>query len=210
MPELPEVEMYKRYFELTSLNKSIKNVVVKSNQILENISAEDLRKKLISKKFLCCQRYGKYLFTNVSGEFWIVLHFGMTGDLKYFENLADDSRHDRFLIGFENRYYLAFDCQRKFGRIAITSQVKDFVKRKKLGRDALKLDLQGFKELIRKRRGRAKYTLMNQHIIAGLGNLYSDEILFQSGVHPQAKIGELKESILEELLINIKIGRAHV
>lgn len=204
MPELPEVEMFKRYFESTSLNKTIKDVMVKSSQILDNIRAEDLRKKLRSKEFLCCQRYGKYLFINVSEEFWLVWHFGMTGDLKYFKDQQDDPRHDRLLIDFENGYHLAFDCQRKFGRIAVTSKVKDFVKRKRLGKDALELDLQRFKELSRKRQGRTKYTLMNQHIIAGLGNLYSDEILFQSGIHPQAKISELKDSILEELFYTLK------
>ena len=204
MPELPEVELFKKYLESTSLHKTIREVTVKSDQILEDITANALEKKLVSKEFLSSRRHGKYLFTNVSEEFWLVMHFGMTGNLKYFKDLTDDPEHDRLLISFENGYHLAFDCQRKFGKVTTTPKIETFIEQKQLGADALELDFPGFKEIMQERRGTAKYTLMNQHVIAGIGNIYSDEINFQTGIHPKTKINELDNEKLKALFNNMK------
>jgi formamidopyrimidine-DNA glycosylase len=204
MPELPEVEHFKKYLESTSLHKTITEAAVKNSQILEDVAEDELENMLASKEFVSSQRYGKYLFTNVSEEFWLVMHFGMTGKLKYFKALKYDPEHDRLLIGFENGYHLAFDCQRKFGKITTTSKIEDFIKKKQLGEDALQIDFQGFEELMQKRRGAVKYTLMNQHILAGIGNIYSDEIAFQTGVHPKTKINELDEKRLRDMFNNMK------
>jgi formamidopyrimidine-DNA glycosylase len=204
MPELPDVELFKKYLESTSLHKTIKEVKGKSDQILEGITAEALEKKLVSKEFLSSRRHGKYLFTNVSEEFWLVMHFGMTGNLKYFKDLKDEPEHDRLLISFENGYHLAFDCQRKFGKVTITPKIEAFIEQKKLGADALAVDFQDFKEIMQERRGTAKYTLMNQHILAGIGNIYSDEINFQTCIHPKTKINELDDQKLKTLFNNMK------
>ena len=204
MPELPDVELFKNYVESTSLHKTITEVSVKNNQVLEDITENELKEKLTSKEFISSRRYGKYLFINVSEEFWLVMHFGMTGNLKYFKAMQDEPSHDRFLISFENGYHLAFDCQRKFGRVTTTPKVEDFVEKKKLGKDALELDFHSFKEIMKKRRGTVKYTLINQHIIAGMGNIYSDETIFQTGVHPKTKINELDSQALKDLFNNMK------
>jgi formamidopyrimidine-DNA glycosylase len=204
MPELPEVESFKRYVNSTSLHKPIDAVEVRSSLILEDLTPDKLEKSLVGREFLSCQRYGKYLFIDVNKEFWIVMHFGMTGNLKYFKDTQDDPKHDRLLISFNNRFHLAFDCQRKFGRVAIASTIEDFVKRKKLGKDALAFDFGSFKDTMRKKRGTAKYTLMNQRAIAGIGNLYSDEIMFQTGVHPKTKVTDLDDETLKALFNNLQ------
>jgi formamidopyrimidine-DNA glycosylase len=204
MPELPEVEILKKYLELTSLNQPIKEVTVKDNTILENISPSMLRNKLYLKSFLYSQRYGKYLFTKVNKKSWLVIHFGMTGDLKYFRSIENDPIHDRLLIDFKNGFHLAFNCQRKFGRVAISAGVKNFVKRKQLGKDALEVSFPDFKNMVKKRKGSLKSILMNQHVIAGIGNLYSDEILFQTKVHPKTKTYKLSCKRIEELFRNMK------
>jgi formamidopyrimidine-DNA glycosylase len=204
MPELPEVESFKRYMNSTSLHKPIDAVEVRSNLILEDVTPDKLEKSLVGQEFLSCQRYGKYLFTDVNREFWLAMHFGMTGNLKYFKDTQDDPKHDRLLISFKNGFHLAFDCQRKFGRVATTSAIEDFVKRKKLGKDALAFDFDSFKDTMRKKRGTAKYTLMNQRAIAGIGNLYSDEIMFQTGVHPKTKVADLDDETLKALFNNMR------
>ena len=199
MPELPEVDFFMKYLESTSLHKTISEVIVRSNEVLEDVGETELENMLASKEFLSSKRHGKYLFANVSGEFWLVMHFGMTGNLKYFKDLADDPKHGRLLISFDNGYHLAYDCQRKFGKIAVTPKIEEFIDKKRLGQDALELDFQGFKEVMQKRRGGVKSTLLNQHVIAGIGNLYSDEIVFQAGVHPETKINRLGSQKLEDL-----------
>jgi formamidopyrimidine-DNA glycosylase len=204
MPELPEVESFKRYVNSTSLHKPIDAIEVRSNLILEDLTPDKLEKTLVGQEFLSCQRYGKYLFIDVNRKFWIVTHFGMTGNLKYFKDMKDDPKHDRLLINFKNGFHLAFDCQRKFGRVAIASTIEDFVKRKKLGKDALAFDFDCFKDTMRKKRGTMKYTLMNQHVIAGIGNLYSDETMFQAGVNPQTKVANLDDETLKALFENMQ------
>jgi formamidopyrimidine-DNA glycosylase len=204
MPELPEVEFFKKYVDSTSLCKPIDAVEVRSNLILEDVTPDKLEKSLVGQEFLSCQRYGKYLFIDVNREFWLAMHFGMTGNLKYFKDAQDDPKHDRLLISFKNGFHLAFDCQRKFGRVALASEIEDFVKRKKLGEDALAFDFDSFKVTMRKKRGTAKYTLMNQRAIAGIGNLYSDEIMFQTGVNPQTKVADLNDETLKALFNNMQ------
>lgn len=204
MPELPEVELFKTYFESNALHKKIAKIDIKSTQILEGITSTELQKKLTEKEFTSCKRHGKYLFTDVNKEFWLVMHFGMTGNLKYFKSMQDEPTHDRLLISFDNGYHLAFDNQRKFGRITITPNIQNFIEKKKLGPDALAIEFEAFKQIAAKSKGQAKYTLMNQHAIAGIGNIYSDEILFQTNVHPQTKINKLKEDTLKLMYNNMQ------
>jgi formamidopyrimidine-DNA glycosylase len=204
MPELPEVESFKRYIDSTSLQKPIEAIEVRSTLILEDLTPDKLEKSLVGQKFLSCQRYGKYLFIDVDRKFSLIMHFGMTGNLKYFKDMKDDPKHDRLLVSFKNGFHLAFDCQRKFGRVAIASTIENFVKRKKLGKDALAFEFDSFKDTMRKKRGTIKYTLMNQHVIAGIGNLYSDETMFQTGVHPQTKVANLDDETLKALFENMQ------
>lgn len=199
LPELPDVESFKQYFDKSSLHKKIKTVVVKSKEILGKVSTQEFQDKLRRKKFQSTQRFGKYLFTKTDSNFFVVIHFGMTGNLKYFENLEDEPAHSRILIEFRNGAYLSYDCQRKLGEVDLTETIEEYIEEKNLGPDVLDLDFKKFKKILEKRRGTAKYTLMNQHIMAGIGNIYSDEILFQSEINPKTKIFKLDEQNLNKL-----------
>lgn len=199
IPELPDVEAFKQYMDSTSLHKTIKEVEVKSKTILENVTAQELQSKLENRKFQSTRRYGKYLFVKLDNDYWLVLHFGMTGDLKYFKDIEKEPPHDRLLIRFSNGFHLAYDSQRKLGEVNLAEDVESFIQEKELGPDALDLDFESFKEVLKGRRGTTKYTLMNQQIIAGIGNIYSDEILFQTGIHPKTKVNKLDEEKLKEL-----------
>ena len=83
-PELPEVETFKNYFDSTSLNQKIKDVIVRDNRVL-NIEENIFKKRLISNTFYSTLRHGKHLFAKLNSGF-IMFHFGMSGDLKYFMN----------------------------------------------------------------------------------------------------------------------------
>lgn len=137
MPELPEVEVFKQYFDATSLHKKIKDLQVKSSEILGNISAKQLEGKLQGHKFESTRRYGKYPFVKPEDVFWLTVHFGMTGDLKYFKDIEDEPLHSRLLISFSNSFYLSYDCQRKLREVDLTETVKGFVEEKNLGPDIL-------------------------------------------------------------------------
>lgn len=206
MPELPDVEVLKQYVDATSLHKRIKQVRVQSSKVLENISTQELASDLQGSSFESTGRHGKYLFLKLASGRWLALHFGMTGFLKYFKNMQKEPAHDRLLITFENGYHLAYDCQRLFGEVQIVDDIEGFLEEKQLGPDALdtEFDFAAFKEVFAGRQGMVKSTLMNQQILAGIGNVYSDEILFRAGLHPKTKVNELGENALQNLFDKIR------
>lgn len=195
MPELPDVEYYRIYLDATALHKTIDAVEVRASRILEEVTEAQLRSVLEGRSFRSTRRHGKYVFVEIDAgaEEWLVMHFGMTGRLAYFKDIGDDPRHDRLLIGFENGYFLAFVNQRKFGHIALARSPEAFAEAKGLGPDALSIGREEFAARLGERRGSAKATLMNQKVLAGIGNIYADEILFQAGVHPKTPVDNLDE-----------------
>ena len=201
MPELPDVEVFKQYLDGTSLHKRIDEVTVKNKKILENTTAKKLRDSLRGKTLKSSRRHGKYLFANINDNGWLVLHFGMTGFLKYFKDMEKEPGHDRLLLSFRNGYHLAFDCLRMLGKVQVIKDFEEFLETKELGPDPLasEFSFDVFKERFAGRSGMIKTTLMNQQILAGIGNVYSDEILFQAGVYPKQKVNELPEKDLKNL-----------
>jgi len=185
MPELPEVESFRKYFEATSLQDPVAWIEVKSPAILRNIAEHDLRRRLVRKRFTSVSRRGKYLYASIGkGKSALVLHFGMTGFLSHFRDLDREPGHDRMLITFGSGSYLAFDDQRKFGGVFFADDVQEFFRTKNLGPDALAITLDEFLNLLEHRRRQLKPLLMDQSFISGIGNIYSDEILYQAGIHP--------------------------
>ncbi len=90
------------------------------------------------------------------------------------------------------------------GRIFIVGDIEKFIEEKNLGPDALNVDGETLREILASSRGIVKSTLMNQRLIAGIGNIYSDEILFQSAIHPLSRAAHLKGDKIEGLLHKVK------
>jgi formamidopyrimidine-DNA glycosylase len=199
MPELPDVEIFKRYLDATSLHQSIGNVDVRNAYILKNTSARELARGLKGRRFESSRRHGKHLFIRADDELWLRMHFGMTGSLQYFKNDEQASRHARVVFVFANNRRLAFDDQRQFGQIGLLKDVDEFLKERALGPDALEIDLKEFKNILGKHRGAVKSILMNQRLIAGIGNIYADEILFRARMHPATDISRLDGKALTKL-----------
>jgi formamidopyrimidine-DNA glycosylase len=202
MPELPEVEMARRYLEKTSLRQAIKSAQIRDARILGEVDAARLEDALAGRELKATYRHGKRLFLGLDKDLWLALHLGMSGDFAYFGQLGEEPRHTRLLISFENGYHLAFIDPRLFGEVSLTEDPESFLKEKRIGADALQVDLSGFREIIGSRRGIIKGALLNQHLLAGLGNLYSDEALFAAGICPQAR--DLSLERLERLLYSIQ------
>jgi formamidopyrimidine-DNA glycosylase len=200
MPELPDVESFRRYVQSTSLHKEITDLDLRSEQILET-DAERLRSDLLGRLFEGTRRHGKYLFIELDSELWLELHFGMAGNLAYFRDLKDDPEYDRLLFSFANGYHLAYTTPRKLGEIDILDDPEALIEDKGLGPDVMSddFDLAIFKRLLVDRLGMIKSALMDQQLMAGIGNVYSDEILFQAGLHPRTKVQALTSDHLEML-----------
>jgi formamidopyrimidine-DNA glycosylase len=205
MPELPDVEVLKQYLDSTSLGQTIEKVEVRNPKILGNVSVQALRETLMARKFQTTRRHGKYLLVHLDDSSWLTLHFGMTGRLEYFKDIQKDPPYDRLLISFTNGFHLAYVCQRMLGEVGLAEDAESFIKEKNLGPDALELDFFTFKKILEGRMGAIKSTLMNQQRIAGIGNIYSEEILFQTGLHPNTTVNRLNEEMLQELFQGMKM-----
>jgi len=186
MPELPEVELYARYFAAHALGQAIRRVRVRDPRILGATTPARLRTALTGRRFERVLRHGKHLFAD-TGAVWLHLHFGMTGDLAVYRAARDEPRFSRLVIDFDGGDHLAYDDMRLFGVIDLSSSPDDYIRAHGLGPDALdpKYTLRAFKVRLAGRRGAIKALLMSQEIIAGIGNLYADEALFASGVDPR-------------------------
>ena len=199
MPELPDLEVFKRYVDSTSLHQNIENIEVKNGKVLGDVSAGGLKRGLEGRRFESTRRHGKHLFVELDNGGWLLLHFGMTGDLKYYKDANEEPTHARVLISFRNGCHLAFDDQRLFGKVDLIEDPDCFILEHELGLDPLSLDFPAFRERLEGRRGEIKATLMNQRIFAGIGNIYSDEILFQVRLHPKTGVGRLDGDALHDL-----------
>jgi len=206
MPELPDVEVFKQYLQSTALNQKIRRVRGVDENMLGDVTRAKLKSVLEKRGLVAADRIGKYLFSKTDRGDWLVLHFGMTGFLKYYKNEEEKPRHARMLLDFENGRHLAFDCRRKLGLIDIASDPQEFAAKKGLGIDALdkELDFKRFKELVAGGASAIKPALMNQECLSGIGNIYADEILFQAGVDPRKKVTELSEVQLRRIFGKLK------
>ena len=199
MPELPDVEIFKQYLDATSLHQRVDDVDVRNKYILKDVTARELVRGLKARSFESSRRHGKHLFVRTDGELWLRLHFGMTGSLQYFKNDEQAPRHARVVFVFANNHRLAFDDQRQFGQIGLLKDVDEFLEKHALGPDALEIDLGEFRKILRKRHGAVKSILLNQRFIAGIGNIYADEILFRPRMHPATEISRLGDKALTKL-----------
>lgn len=193
MPELPDVEVLRRYCEATSLHQEVRSVRVNSRLILGETSPSDLQTGLQGRTFEDTGRHGKYLLVELDNGRWLVMHFGMTGSLKYFSKADRKPENTELLFAFGNGSHLAYITTRKLGEIRLEGDAEAFIEEKALGPDVLdsSFDFEAFQRALAGRRAMIKSTLMNQQIMAGIGNVYSDEILFQAGIHPRTPVDEL-------------------
>ncbi len=199
MPELPDVEVYKQYFDSTALYQAIEGVGVLDDILLADTSKQTIKQALHDTTFEETRRHGKHLFARLGEGRWLGLHFGMSGQLVYYKRDGEDSAYAYFRVDFANGYRLALVIPRKLGRVRLLDTPDDFIEEHELGPDALRLDGETFAARLADRRGMIKSALMDQSVIAGLGNIYSDEILFQAGLHPKSDVQALDEGALRLL-----------
>ena len=145
MPELPDVEIFRRYLNAKALNRKIARVVVKNTTVTRNTSPQTIARHLKGRKLQSSHRHGKFLFGVLDQGGSVVFHFGMTGFLKYFNEKTDEPKHTRVSFEFSNGAFLGFVCPRMFGQVDYTKDVNHYIKKRRLGPDALAVTWRGFK-----------------------------------------------------------------
>lgn len=201
MPELPDVEGFKRVLSKNGLRKRIERVSVSDPRILGKRSAETFVECVQGGSLVEVCRRGKHLMARLDRGGWLTLHFGLTGALHFIRELDKEPPFTRVRFDFANDGHLAYTNKRMIGRIDIAEDAKEFIVREKLGPDALDphFDLSAFREAVAGMKRDVKSVLMDQEIVAGIGNIYSDEILFQARIDPTTRIGELSPARLRHL-----------
>jgi formamidopyrimidine-DNA glycosylase len=200
MPELPEVESFRRYINKTSLNKTIEVLKLGAPGMLQNTTAKKLRDAVEGNVLTDTFRHGKFLFIKLKRNGNLMLHFGLTGDLKFIKNNNGDAPAKFALhFHFKGGDDLYFTDTRKMGKIALVDDIDLFIKTRKYGVDALKIAAGDFTSKIEKKRVAIKSALMDQSIVAGIGNEFSDEILFQAKIHPASIAAKLSPAQLKKI-----------
>lgn len=206
MPELPDVELFKRHLEATSLGRTIKRVVVNDRCILGKLTPSKLAMRLEGSRIRSALRHGKHLLMDIGPASWLTMHFGMNGSLRYFRDPEPDPSYDRVRLDFAGGHHLAYVNPRMIGHVGLTESPQAFITAEHLGLDALSLDLdlRAFRGALAERKRDIKSVLMDQSIVAGVGNIYSDEILFQARLHPRAIAAKLDASTVKRLYTAMK------
>ena len=218
MPELPEVEVIRRDLEKEVVGKKIKTVEVAGlRSIRRHKQKKDFIAALEGHKIVSVARRGKYLVWRLDGPEALIVHLGMSGQLLKAKSARDKApKHTHVVITFTQGGLVRFVDPRTFGEMFITSyddleQVEELAH---LGLDPLEtaLSWELFGRMLADHKMRLKALLMDQKFIAGIGNIYSDEILFQAGLRwdrmsdslSQQEIRRLYRAIVEVLQDAVK------
>jgi len=201
MPELPDIEVFRRYAEAHALDQKIKEIAIEDTKVAAT-SPETIKDSLKGHKLTKAERIGKYLLLPTNTEHFLVMHFGMTGWLDYAKD--EPPEYTKASFTFDNGYSLFFVNPRKLGRLHITDNIHAFCEQMEIGPDALAIREDDFLRKMKRKKGMLKSALMDQKFLSGIGNIYSDEILFQTGLHPKTKLSDLNEAHLGKLYIQMK------
>ncbi|MCU1363362.1 MAG: formamidopyrimidine-DNA glycosylase [Acidimicrobiaceae bacterium] len=190
MPELPDVEGFRRVLETYRVGQRVISVKIRDSGVVRDPSGAQFGRKLKGHVFESPQRRGKWLITPTDGP-TLLLHYGMTGSLIWQESHEEFQRFDRVAIYVE-KGRLIFRDQRKLGGLWLANDdegIREIIGEQ--GPDALGLTGRDLTERLGLRRGALKSTLMDQSVLAGLGNMLSDEVLWQARIHPERRFGDL-------------------
>ena len=192
MPELPDVECVRRLVLRHFQDAVVSHVEVADSASLAGTAAA-VRRSLEGQHLRGARRHGKYLFLDFAEDIALVMHFGPAGMLNRVASGQDEPKYVRFRLDFENDSSLAYVNRRRIGRVRLVDSVTRFVKQAELGPDALDpaFDFVAFQARLSGRKPATKLVLTDQSRLAGIGNTWSDEILFQARIHPATPVVSL-------------------
>jgi formamidopyrimidine-DNA glycosylase len=219
MPELPEVEVVKKSLERKLKNLTIKKVFINNNKLRYKIDKKELS-KIEGLKIISVKRRAKYLLINLDQNLTILAHLGMTGkffilDKKkrhktsfYYELKKKDSKHDHLIFFLNKKFKLIYNDVRKFGFIKLfeSRNIYECNHLKFLGPEPLSKNFN--KEYINNyllnKKIKIKDLLMNQKFIAGLGNIYCNEILFLCKINPNKIVKKINKQESSKMVMFTK------
>ncbi len=185
MPELPEVQtIVDALVSAGIVGQRIRNVMVSWTKTIATSGPEQFTRLVRDKTIIGIDRRGKYIIFTLSGDIYMVVHLRMTGRFELVSSSGSALPHVHVILQFGDGRQLLFHDTRKFGRFYVTSKIQSITG--KLGPEPLsnRFTAKKLAQMFKERKRRIKPLLLDQTFIAGLGNIYVDEALWRSGIHP--------------------------
>ena len=204
MPELPEVEITKQGL-LPLINQTVKAVAIRNAAMRWPIPTH-LPETLAEQKLLTLSRRAKYIqlgFDNGT----LLVHLGMSGKISLLDRNYPSEKHDHFDILFQNGKVLRLNDPRRFGAVLWAGQnPASHPLLSNLGPEPLEESFDGpyLHNQLKSRKAAIKTTIMDAHIVVGVGNIYANEALFRAGIHPQSIANRLSLTTCKRLVAKIK------
>ncbi|GIW66952.1 MAG: formamidopyrimidine-DNA glycosylase [Candidatus Parcubacteria bacterium] len=201
MPELPEVETIKKYLKNQIIGQKIKDIKIFDKKVFKGD-----KNKIKGTKILKIERRGKILIFNLINKYNLIFHLKMTGQIIFLNFLRNSEINKSIRVIFVlDRGYLIFYDIRKFGWVKVVSKNNLNNELKNLGFEPLNLTFNDLKNILNKTKKSIKLILMDQAKIAGIGNIYANEILFLSKIHPLTSANKISDKKIKDLLKAIKM-----
>ena len=221
MPELPEVETIVRELRKKIISLKITDFWSdKEKPVIQAGGVVKFKKEIKNKKILRIIRRAKFIVIDLEGDKSLFIHQKISGHLMYGKWELKNSRwlskiagplkderengYIRYIWTLSNGYQLAMSDLRRFSRVILVKDrdVSNLREIRDLGPEPLEINLEKFRELFKNKRGNIKPVLMDPFFIVGIGNIYSDEILWDSGFHPLSRVEKLREDDLKKIFIS--------
>jgi formamidopyrimidine-DNA glycosylase len=212
MPELPEVESLRRILVRTAVGRTIVSVRIGERRLRRRVTA-DFSKVAAGRRIERLSRRAKYLIVELDGEHVMLVHLGMSGSLTHRQDGFDagefDPRHDHLEFSLDDGSHLVYNDPRRFGMVRLVERgaLASTAELKGLGPEPMSREFNA-NYLADKARGRMaaiKNLIMDQRIVAGIGNIYASEILFRAGVRPTRKAGRVIRSEIEKIAAAVPV-----
>lgn len=219
MPELPEVETIRRDLIKQIINKKVKKVKIKKSRLVKNPNSFFI-KTLTANKIIRIDRIGKLVIFVLERAGYLLIHLKMTGQLIYIDDrhriagghsfgsdkMDYPNKYTHIIIEFVAGSCLYFNDQRTFGYMRIVSEEELSLIKERFGIEPLTRNFtsKNWEKLFRNRRVNLKSLLLNQQLIAGIGNIYADEICFAARIKPTRLVNKLTKEEITELFVQTK------
>lgn len=200
MPELPEVETVRRTLSNFVLNKKIESIDVYYDKIIED-NLDKFKATCINQTINEIDRAGKFLIFKLD-DVAFVSHLRMEGKYHYVDKETPINKHDHIIFNLDDGKQLRYNDTRKFGRIKLVSldNYLNELPLSKLGPEPAKASVEDVYNKLHKSNVAIKHALLDQSIMAGIGNIYANEICFEMGLDPQLPASKLSKKSVQELI----------
>jgi formamidopyrimidine-DNA glycosylase len=206
MPELPDVERFRRLAERHGVGQVVAKVEVLDSGSVQGATPAALHDRLKDRKLRSARRHGKVLLLETDDSAALAFHFGTNGSLHYVRHGDPEPRFARVCLDFAKGNQLAYLNPRRIGKAQFVPSASAFIKDEKLGPDVLgrSFDLAAFTAALAGRKQAIKAVLTDQSRMAGIGNIYADEIMFQARLHPATPTTLLDNAAIPQLFDAMK------